>query len=320
MMRQAGRYLPEYRQVREKAGSFLNLCLNPKLAADVTLQPIRRFSFDAAILFADILLVPYALGQALTFVEGEGPRLTPQVSPKNLGVLRKEMDMRVLAPIFESVRLVRDQLNPATTLLGFCGAPWTVATYMAGGGSSPDQAAAKLFAYRDPSGFGRLIDLLVRASVDYLVAQLEAGADAVQIFDTWSGALSPEGFDRWCVEPVVKIIAEVRERVPGARIIGFPRGAGTSLRRFVTQVPVSAVSLDWTVDRNLARDIQSHVPIQGNLDPHALLAGGSALDRAVDAILEAFASRPFVFNLGHGILSDTPVSHVERMVARIRGH
>jgi uroporphyrinogen decarboxylase len=320
IMRQAGRYLPEYRQVREKAGSFLNLCLNPKLAAEVTIQPIRRFSFDAAIIFADILLVPYALGQTLTFVEGEGPRLTPQVGSENLRVLREEMDTPVLAPIFESVRFVRDQLDPLTTLLGFCGAPWTVATYMAGGGSSPDQAAAKLFAYRDPAGFGRLIDLLTRASADYLVAQLQAGADAVQIFDTWSGVLSPEGFDRWCLEPVAKIITDVRERVPGARIIGFPRGAGTSLQRFVAQVPVSAVGLDWTVDRSVARDIQLHVPIQGNLDPYALLAGGSALDRAVDAILEAFAGGPFIFNLGHGILSNTPVSHVERMLARVRGH
>jgi uroporphyrinogen decarboxylase len=191
---------------------------------------------------------------------------------------------------------------------------------MAGGGSSPDQAAAKLFAYRDPAGFRRLIDLLTRASADYLVAQLQAGADAVQIFDTWSGVLSPEGFDRWCLEPVAKIITDVRERVPGARIIGFPRGAGTSLQRFVAQVPVSAVGLDWTVDRSVARDIQLHVPIQGNLDPHALLAGGSALDRAVDAILEAFAGGPFIFNLGHGILSNTPLSHVERMLARVRGH
>src|SRR5262245_8230556 len=217
MMRQAGRYLPEYRQIREKAGSFLNLCLNPKLAADVTLQPIRRFGFDAAIIFADILLVPYALGQTLTFVEGEGPRLTPQVGSENLKLLREEMDTRVVAPIFESVRFVRDQLDPVTALLGFCGAPWTVATYMEGAGSSPDQAAARLFAHRDPAGFGRLIDLLTRASADYLVAQLQAGADAVQIFDTWSGVLSPEGFDRWCLKPVAKIITDVRERVPGAR-------------------------------------------------------------------------------------------------------
>ncbi len=319
MMRQAGRYLPEYRRIREQAGSFLNLCLDPKLAAEVTLQPIRRFDFDAAILFADILLVPYALGQELTFVEGEGPRLAPRIGPENLAALRERLDIRALASVFETVRLVRDQLDPAVALLGFCGAPWTVATYMAGGGGSSDQAAAKHFAYLDPSGFGNLMARLIEASVDYLVAQFEAGVDAVQIFDTWSGALSPEEFDRWCIEPAAQIAGRLRDRVPGARIIGFPRGAGTSLRRYVDRVPVSAISLDWTVDRAFSRDIQSQVPIQGNLDPHALLAGGVALDRAVDVILEAFADGPFIFNLGHGILSNTPVSHVERMLARVRG-
>ena len=210
-------------------------------------------------------------------------------------------------------------MDPAIALLGFCGAPWTVATYMTAGGGSPDQAAAKLFAYQDRQGFGELIGCLIQASADYLVAQFRAGVDAVQIFDTWSGALSPEEFDWWCIKPAAQIIAEVRERIPGARIIGFPRGAGTALQRYVDQVPVSAISLDWTVDRTVARVIQSHVPIQGNLDPHALLAGGSALDRAVDTILGAFAGGPFVFNLGHGILADTPVRNVERMLARVRG-
>ncbi len=319
MMRQAGRYLPEYRQVREQAGSFLNLCLSPKLAAEVTLQPIRRFGFDAAILFADILLIPHALGQTLTFVEGEGPRLSPRIGPENLEELRDSIDIGVLTPIFETIRLVRGQLDSAIALLGFCGAPWTVATYMAGGGGSPDQAAARLFAYRVPEGFARLIGHVARASVEYLIGQFRAGADAVQIFDTWSGVLSPEEFERWCIRPTAQIIAEVRDQIPGARIIGFPRGAGTSLRRYVEQVPVNAIGLDWTVDRTSARDIQSHIPIQGNLDPHALLAGGPALDRAVDAILEAFSGGPFIFNLGHGILPDTPISHVERMLARVRG-
>jgi uroporphyrinogen decarboxylase len=319
MMRQAGRYLAEYRKVREEAGSFLNLCLNPKLAAEVTLQPIRRFGFDAAILFADILLIPYALGQTLTFVEGEGPRLTPRIGPENLETLRDSADIIGLTPIFETIRLVRGQLGPAVALLGFCGAPWTVATYMAGGGGSPDQAAARLFAYRDPRGFARLIDVVVEASVDYVVGQFRAGADAVQIFDTWSGVLSPEQFERWCIGPTAQIIAQVRNQVPEAKIIGFPRGAGTSLRRYVEQVAVNAISLDWMVDRAYARDIQSHIPIQGNLDPHALLAGGPALDRAVDAVLEAFASGPFIFNLGHGILPDTPISHVEQMLVRVRG-
>ena len=319
MMRQAGRYLAEYRQVREQAGSFLNLCLNPKLAAEVTLQPIRRFGFDAAILFADILLIPYALGQTLTFVEGEGPLLRPRIGPENLETLRDSADISGLTPIFETIRLVRGQLGPAVSLLGFCGAPWTVATYMAGGGGSPDQAAARLFAYRDPRGFARLIDAVAQASVDYVVGQFRAGADAVQIFDTWSGVLSPEQFERWCIGPTAQIIAQVRAQVPDAKIIGFPRGAGTSLRRYIEQVAVNAISLDWTVDRAYARDIQSHIPVQGNLDPHALLAGGPALDRAVDAVLEAFASGPFIFNLGHGILPDTPVSHVEQMLVRVRG-
>jgi uroporphyrinogen decarboxylase len=319
MMRQAGRYLPEYREVRQRAGSFLNLCLSPRLAAEVTLQPIRRFGFDAAIIFADILLIPYALGQALTFVEGEGPRLTPRIGPENLEKLRDSVDFGVLTPIFETIGLVREQLEPTVALLGFCGAPWTVATYMAGGGGSPDQAAARLFAYRDPQGFARLIERVAQASVEYLVEQFRAGADAVQIFDTWSGVLSPEEFERWCIAPTAQIIAQVRDQVPGAKIIGFPRGAGTSLRRYVEYVPVNAIGLDWTVDRVSARDIQSHIPIQGNLDPLALLAGGPALDRAVDTILEASSGGPFIFNLGHGVLPDTPISHVERMLARVRG-
>ncbi len=318
MMRQAGRYLPEYRQIREQAGSFLKLCLNPELAAEVTLQPIRRFRFDAAIVFADILLVPYALGQTLTFVEREGPQLTPRIGPENLGKLRNSADVSVLAPVFETLRLVRRQLDPAIALLGFCGAPWTVATYMVGGGGSPDQAAARLFAYRDPTGFARLIDRVAQASIDYLVGQLQAGADAVQIFDTWSGVLSPEEFELWCIGPTAQIVARVRNQVPGARIIGFPRGAGTLLRRYVERVQVNAIGLDWTVDRAYVRDIQSHIPIQGNLDPHALLAGGPGLDRAIDAILEAFSGGPFIFNLGHGIVPDTPISHVERMLARVR--
>jgi uroporphyrinogen decarboxylase len=319
MMRQAGRYLPEYRDTRERAGSFLKLCLTPELAAEVTLQPIRRFGFDAAIIFADILLVPYALGQALTFVEGEGPRLAPPVDRAELGRLRETADRSVVAPVFDTIRLVRSALEPQVALLGFCGAPWTVATYMVAGCGTPDQAAAKLLAYQDPVTFGQLIDRLVAASADYLVEQLSAGAQAVQIFDTWSGALSPEEFERWCIDPVARIIAEVRGRIPDAKIIGFPRGAGTSLLRYADRVPVDAISLDWMVDRDYARDIQSQRPVQGNLDPHALRAGGDALLRAVDATLDTFSSGPFIFNLGHGILSDTPIAHVEQMLARIRG-
>jgi uroporphyrinogen decarboxylase len=320
MMRQAGRYLPEYRETRQRAGSFLKLCLTPELAAEVTLQPIRRFNFNAAIIFADILLVPYALGQTLKFTEGEGPRLSPRIDRAELGRLRNSVDRSVMEPVFETVRLVRGRLAPEIALLGFCGAPWTVATYMVAGCGSPDQAAAKLLAYRDATTFAQLIDRLVAASTDYLVEQISAGAQAVQIFDTWSGALSPEEFERWCIDPVVRIVTEVRRRIPEAKIIGFPRGAGTLLRRYVDRVPVNAISLDWTVAGDYARDIQSHRPVQGNLDPHALRAGGDALLRAIDTTLETFSGGPFIFNLGHGILSDTPIAHVEQMLARVRGH
>jgi uroporphyrinogen decarboxylase len=319
IMRQAGRYLPEYRQIRERTGSFLKLCLTPELASEVTLQPIRRFGFDAAIIFADILLVPWALGQTLTFEEGEGPRLAPALAGETPVELRDVADLCVLEPVFETVRLVRHALPAQIALLGFCGAPWTVATYMVAGCGTPDQAPAKLMAYRDPTAFGRLIDRLVDASIDYLVGQLDAGAQAVQIFDTWSGVLAPSEFERWCIEPVARLIAGVRARRPRAKVIGFPRGGGTSLLRYVGRVPVDAVGLDWTVDRDYARDIQSQRPVQGNLDPHALRAGGDALQRAVDATLETFVSGPFIFNLGHGILADTPIAHVEQMLARIRG-
>ena len=320
MMRQAGRYLPEYRETRQRAGSFLKLCLTPELAAEVTLQPIRRFNFDAAIIFADILLVPYALGQTLTFTEGEGPRLSPRIDRNELGRLRNAVDRSVMQPVFETIRRVRGTLDPRVALLGFCGAPWTVATYMVAGCGSSDQAAAKLLAYRDATTFAQLIDRLVAASIDYLVEQISAGAQAVQIFDTWSGVLSPEEFERWCIDPVVRIVTEVRRRIPEAKIIGFPRGAGTLLRRYVDRVPVNAISLDWTVAGDYARDIQSHRPVQGNLDPHALRAGGDALLRAIDTTLDTFSGGPFIFNLGHGILSDTPIAHVEQMLARVRGH
>ena len=320
MMRQAGRYLPEYRAIRQQVGSFLDLCFNPKLAAEVTLQPVRRFQFDAAILFSDILVIPYALGQAVSFEVGEGPRLTPLQAAGGLPALRKEVDQAVLAPVYETIRLIKAALPPETTLIGFCGAPWTVATYMVAGRGTPDQAPARIFAYQQPEGFAQLINLLVQASASYLVRQLQAGVDAVQIFDTWAGVLAPEEFDRWCIEPMQRIVAQVRRQSPGAKIIGFPRGAGTGLVRYIEQVPVNAVGLDWTIDRTFVREqIQHRVPVQGNLDPLALLAGGPALDRAIDAILEAFASRPFIFNLGHGILPETPIAHVEQMVKRVRG-
>jgi len=320
LMRQAGRYLPEYREVRAKAGSFLDLCFNPALAAEVTLQPIRRFGFDAAILFSDILVVPYALGQSLTFEAGEGPRLAPAITSSDVvSMLATDVDMNLLAPVLETIERVRAELPHRVALLGFCGAPWTVATYMVAGFGTPDQAPARLFAYHDPDGFKRLIDLLIRASIDYLAAQFRAGVDAVQLFDTWAGVLGPEEFDRWCTKPAGEIVAGLRQRIPDARIIGFPRGAGTCLPSYVDNVSFDAIGLDWMIDRKFACDeIQSRRPVQGNLDPMALLAGGPALDREIDAVLTAFSGRPFIFNLGHGILPETPIAHVERMVARVR--
>ena len=320
LMRQAGRYLPEYRELRAKAGSFLDLCFSPALATEVTLQPVRRFGFDAAILFSDILVVPYALGQTVTFEAGEGPHLAPAVeSAAGLAQLAERIDLDALAAVFETIGRVRAALPANIALLGFCGAPWTVATYMVAGHGTPDQTPARLFAYRDPSGFGRLIDILVQASIEYLAGQFRAGVDAVQMFDTWAGTLGPTEFVRWCVLPAARIVAGVRQRVPGAKIIGFPRGAGTSLRHYVEAVPVDAVGLDWMIDRDFARDhIQSLRPVQGNLDPIALLAGGAALDREVDAVMAAFSGKPFIFNLGHGILPETPIAHVEQMLARVR--
>jgi uroporphyrinogen decarboxylase len=320
LMRQAGRYLPEYRKLREKAGSFLELCFNPTLAAEATLQPIRRFGFDAAILFSDILVVPHALGQKVTFEAGEGPRLTPMIeSAAGLMHVADEIDLDALAPVFETIAKVRIELPRDVALLGFCGAPWTVATYMVAGHGTPDQAPARLLAYRNPEAFERLIDILVRASIDYLAAQFRAGVDAVQLFDTWAGVLGPEEFDRWCIKPAGKIVAGLRQRVPDAKIIGFPRGAGTSLVRYVDSVPFDAIGLDWMIDRKFAcNEIQSRCPVQGNLDPLALLAGGAALDREVDAVLTAFSDKPFIFNLGHGILPETPISHVEQMLDRVR--
>lgn len=320
LMRQAGRYLPEYRAMREKAGDFLKLCFNPELAAEVTLQPVRRFGFDAAILFSDILVVPYALGQSVQFTVGEGPQLDAIADRRGLTRLKAQVDHDVLAPIYETIKRVKAELSQNVALLGFCGAPWTVASYMIAGGGTSEQEPARRFAYGDPDGFAELIDKLIDASASYLVRQLQAGADAVQIFDTWAGVLPADEFHRWVVGPTQRIIAKVRSHIPGAKVIGFPRGVGAALLRYVEDVPVDAVGLDWTVDPVFARDqIQRRVPVQGNLDPLVLLVGGAALDRAVDNILEAFSERPFIFNLGHGILPQTPIAHVERMLARVRG-
>ncbi len=320
MMRQAGRYLPEYRAVREKAGSFMGLCFNPEMAADVTLQPIRRFGFDAAILFADILVIPHALGQTVRFVEGEGPRLDPLTDAKAIAGLHVEADNAILGPIYETVRRVKAGLPEKVTLIGFCGAPWTVATYMVAGRGTPDQAPAKKLAAEDPKAFAALIDKLVEASAGYLIKQLDAGAECLQIFDTWAGALPPADFDRWCVAPTKKLVEKVRAARPGTVMIGFPRGAGPNIPRYVAETGVNGVSLETDIDRAFARDkIQNQVAVQGNLDPEILREGGEKLDRAVADVLKAFSGKPFIFNLGHGILPDTPVAHVERMLARVRG-
>ena len=320
LMRQAGRYLPEYQAVRKNAGSVLDLCFSPKLAAEVTLQPIRRFGFDGAILFSDILVIPHALGREVRFEAGEGPRLEPLKDPTIVAKLQMTANQDILAPIIETVRLVKSVLPANVTFLGFCGAPWTVATYMIAGRGTPDQAPARLFAYQHPEAFERLLQILVDASTGYLIRQLEAGVDVVQIFDTWAGILPPGQFARWCIAPTRKIIAGVRARVPNAKIIGFPRGAGSNLPRYVSELAVDAVGLDWMVELGFAREqIQSRKPVQGNLDPLALRAGGAALDRSIDAITEALAGGPFIFNLGHGILPDTPIAHVEQMLKRVRG-
>jgi uroporphyrinogen decarboxylase len=321
LMRQAGRYLPEYREIRSRRDSFLELCFNPKLAAEVTLQPIRRFGFDAAILFSDILVVPHALGQRVSFEEGGGPKLDALNGPAALQRLRRDIDHAALAPVYETIARVKQELPADVALIGFCGAPWTVATYMIAGCGTVDQAPARQFAYRHPDAFEELVDLLVEVSAAYLIRQFEAGVDAVQIFDTWAGILPDGEFRKWCIEPCARIVTAVRKRVANAKIISFPRAAGTKLAKYITAVPIDAVGLDWMVDLTFARDeIQTRCPVQGNLDPLALLVGGEPLDRATDAILEALAQGPFIFNLGHGVLPETPIAHVERLIARVRGY
>ena len=319
MMRQAGRYLPEYREVRAKAGGFLDLCFTPELAAEVTLQPIRRFQFDAAIIFSDILVIPYALGRNVAFEAGEGPRLDPLDTPEKIGQLRQDADFNKLEPVFEALRRVRAALAPEVALIGFCGAPWTVATYMVAGHGTPDQAPARLLAYRHPQAFAKIIDALVENSIRYLVGQLDAGADALQIFDTWAGVLPTREFERWSIEPTRRIVRGVRRHKPDARIIGFPRGAGALLPAYVAETCVDAVSIDWAAEPELIRSqVQSKVAVQGNLDPLALIAGGAALDAAIDDVLANYGSGRLIFNLGHGIQPETPIAHVEQMVRRVR--
>jgi len=321
MMRQAGRYLPEYRELRAKAGSFLDLCFTPEYAAEVTLQPIRRFNFDAAIIFSDILVIPHALGRSVRFEVGEGPRLDPLDTPAKIATLAAHADFAKLEPVFEALRRVRQKLDAKTALIGFCGAPWTVATYMVAGQGTPDQAPARMLAYRHADAFQKIIDTLVENSIPYLVGQLKAGADAVQIFDTWAGVLPPREFARWSVEPTRRIVDGVRQQIPDAKIIGFPRGAGAMLPGYVEATSVDGVSIDWAAEPSLIRErVQNRVAVQGNLDPLALIAGGAALDRAIDDVLENYASGRLIFNLGHGILPETPIAHVEQMIKRVRAY
>lgn len=321
MMRQAGRYLPEYREVRAKAGGFLDLCFTPEFAAEVTLQPIRRFNFDAAIIFSDILVIPYALGRDVRFEVGEGPRLDPLDTPDKVGTLATNGDFTKLEPVFEALRRVRRELDPKIALIGFCGAPWTVATYMVAGQGTPDQAPARMMAYRHPEAFARIIDTVVENSIQYLLGQLKAGADVLQIFDTWAGVLPPREFQRWSVGPTKRIVEGVRKQVPDAKIIGFPRGAGALLPGYVEATGVDAVSIDWAADPSLIRNqVQSRVAVQGNLDPLVLIAGGAALDLAIDDVLVNFAAGRLIFNLGHGIQPETPIVHVEQMVKRVRAY
>jgi uroporphyrinogen decarboxylase len=320
LMRQAGRYLPEYRETRKQAGSFLQLCYTPELAVEVTLQPIRRFGFDASIIFSDILTIPDALGRNVRFVEGEGPEMDPIGDPAVIATLRSAYEPGRLAPVYAAVRGVRAGLPKETGLLGFCGAPWTVATYMIAGKGTKEQAPARLFAYRHPSEFQMLIDLLVEASADHLMAQIDAGADTVQIFDSWASVLPAAEFERWCVAPVKTLAAKVRTARPNARIIGFPRGATTGgLLRFAAETKPDGLSLDTACDIDAVAAANGLPTLQGNLDPLALVAGGEALDRAVERILGVAEGRAFIFNLGHGILPETPIPHVERLLRLVRG-
>jgi uroporphyrinogen decarboxylase len=321
MMRQAGRYLPEYRELRAKAGGFLDLCFTPEYATEITLQPIRRFNFDAAIIFSDILVIPHALGRSVRFEAGEGPRLDPLDTPEKVATLSPCADFAKLEPVYEALRRVRRELDGKTALIGFCGAPWTVATYMVAGQGTPDQAPARMMAYRHADAFAKIIDVLVENSIQYLLGQLKAGADCLQIFDTWAGVLPPREFARWSIEPARRIVAGVRKEFPDAKIIGFPRGGGALLPDYVEATGVDGVSIDWAAEPSLIRQrVQNRVAIQGNLDPLVLIAGGAALDRAVDDVLENYAKGRLIFNLGHGILPETPIAHVEQMIKRVRAY
>ncbi|MGC4250095.1 MAG: uroporphyrinogen decarboxylase [Sphingobium sp.] len=317
LMRQAGRYLPEYRELRAKKGGFLELVYDSAAAAEVTVQPLRRFGFDGAILFSDILIVPYAMGQDLWFEAGEGPRLAPILSETELSALKP--DWSRFDAVYETVRQVKAALEPHVTFLGFAGSPWTVATYMVAGQGSKDQGAARRLAYGDPARFGAIIDAIVEATVAYLDGQIRAGVEAVQLFDSWAGSLAPLQFERWVIEPNARIVEKLKALHPDVPVIGFPKGAGAKLADYARGTGVDAVGVDETVDPHWAdRALPEGLPVQGNLDPLALIAGGEAVEEAVDNIRAAFANRPHIMNLGHGILPDTPIDHVEALLGYVR--
>ena len=317
LMRQAGRYLPEYRQVRAKARDFIELCSSPALAAELTMQPVRRYGMDAAILFSDILMIPHALGQGLAFREGEGPVLEPIESHSDLARLDLGGVIARLEPIFETVTRVRGVLGPQTALIGFAGSPWTVATYMVEGGASRDFRRVKSWAYRDLEGFGALIELLVERTAEYLAAQISAGAEVVQLFDTWAGILPEAAFERWVIEPTRRIVAKLKSKFPNCPIIGFPRSAGVLYKRYVLETGISAIGLDPTVPTDYTtNDLQPLATVQGNLDPVLLMVGGKALEDAVTELRRLLGQRPWIFNLGHGVLPQTPPENVE-VLARL---
>lgn len=318
LMRQAGRYLPEYRELRAKAPDFLTLCLTPALAAEITLQPIRRFGFDAAILFADILLIPHALGQKVWFAEGEGPKLTP-LDASLLKQLQPQDVRKLLAPVFETVTRVKQELPKATTLIGFAGAPWTVATYMIAGGSSDDSTPARLFALNHAAQFASLLNVLIEATADYLIAQVEAGAEVLQLFESWAGSIPADSVEDFSIAPLRQIIRLVRKRFPSVPIIVFPRAAGTNYARYAAETEATAISLDAQTSLPWARSaFKAGTILQGNLDPIALIAGGAGLKRAAERILADTQGKPHIFNLGHGIRPETPIAHVEQLLRLIR--
>ncbi len=318
LMRQAGRYLPEYRALRADKGGFLALAYDSDAASEITLQPIRRFGFDGAILFSDILVIPHAMGQDLWFETGEGPRLAPRLAESRLEHFVAAPQR--LDPVFETVRKVAASLPPETTFMGFAGSPWTVSTYMVNGQGSKDQSETRRMAHSEPERFGALIDAITVATIDYLSGQIAAGVDAVQLFDSWAGSLSPAQFEKWVIVPNAKIVTALKARHPDTPIIGFPKGAGGKLAAYARETGVDALGLDETVDPDWAhRELPAGLPVQGNLDPLALIAGGEVLKDAVSRILRSFADRPHVFNLGHGILPDTPIEHVEKLLTLVRG-